>query len=179
MAAVKESIKESLIGTIEEPQLSQEMRANFVKHAKSDEKGELYLGPEEFIDAIAPVGEDYVSSLSDFGVLDLTQMDPSQTNLCTLLTHRFLHSTRSSVNNSPSSSKWQIGAELARFGYLIGPHSRTCSPSPMHNMRSPSAYLMLMVLAQSIKRPSSGYTTRTRARAASRSTSTPNGPPCI
>lgn len=62
METVKESIKESLVGTTEEPQLSQEVKANFLKHAKADESGELYMGPEEFIDAIAPIGEDYVSS---------------------------------------------------------------------------------------------------------------------
>jgi hypothetical protein len=61
MATVKESIKESLVGTTEGPQLSKEVRADFMKHAKPDENGELYMGQEEFIDAIAPVEEDYVS----------------------------------------------------------------------------------------------------------------------
>jgi hypothetical protein len=61
MATVKESIKESLVGTTEEPQLSKEVRADFMKHAKPDENGELYMGQEEFIDAIAPAEEDYVS----------------------------------------------------------------------------------------------------------------------
>ena len=61
MARVKDSIKESLVGATEEPRVSQEVKANFVKHAKADENGELYMGPEEFIDAIAPAEEDYVS----------------------------------------------------------------------------------------------------------------------
>lgn len=64
MATVTESIKESLVGKIEEPQLSQEVRANFMKHAKLDENGEYYMGSEEFIDAIAPAEEDYVSCTS-------------------------------------------------------------------------------------------------------------------
>ena len=64
MATVTGSIKESLVGTNEELQLSQEVRANFMKHAKQDTNGESYMGPEEFIDAIAPPEEDYVSRAS-------------------------------------------------------------------------------------------------------------------
>jgi hypothetical protein len=64
MATVTESIKESLVGVTEEPQLSQEVRASFMKHAKPDEKGELYMGSEEFTAAIAPAEEDYVSYAS-------------------------------------------------------------------------------------------------------------------
>lgn len=61
MATVKEQAKEALLGTTEEPQLSQQTRAIFSQHAKEDEKtGERYLGEEEFVDAIAPRGEDYV-----------------------------------------------------------------------------------------------------------------------
>ena len=61
MTIVAESIKESLIGTTQEPQLSQETRASFLKHAKTDENGEYYMEEPEFIDAVAPAGEDYVS----------------------------------------------------------------------------------------------------------------------
>jgi solute carrier family 25 aspartate/glutamate transporter 12/13 len=59
---VSESIKETLLG-IEEPQpLSATTKATFLKFArKSEESGELYMGEEEFIDAIAPKDEDYVS----------------------------------------------------------------------------------------------------------------------
>jgi solute carrier family 25 (mitochondrial aspartate/glutamate transporter), member 12/13 len=60
MAAMAGSVKESLVGTTQEPQLSQEVKANFMKHATLDEEGELYMGQEEFIDAIAPANEDYV-----------------------------------------------------------------------------------------------------------------------
>jgi hypothetical protein len=64
MATMTESMKESLVGVTEEPQLSQEVRASFMKHAKPDEKGELYMGSEEFTAAIAPAEEDYVSYAS-------------------------------------------------------------------------------------------------------------------
>ncbi len=74
MARVTASIKESLVGTTEEPQLSQEVTANFMKHAKQDENGELYIGPEEFIDAIAPPEEDYVSCASLPACLILPRM---------------------------------------------------------------------------------------------------------
>jgi hypothetical protein len=62
MATVKGSIKESLVGTTQEPQLSQQIRQNFMRKAKTDrESGELYMGEDEFVDAIAPESEDYVS----------------------------------------------------------------------------------------------------------------------
>jgi solute carrier family 25 (mitochondrial aspartate/glutamate transporter), member 12/13 len=66
MATVTESIKQSLVGTIGEPPLSQEVRANFLRYAKPDENGELYMGSEEFINAVAPAEEDYVSYTSIF-----------------------------------------------------------------------------------------------------------------
>jgi solute carrier family 25 aspartate/glutamate transporter 12/13 len=62
---VKEVVKESLLGT-ELPadvQLSAQSRATFDKNARKGEKtGELFMGEEEFINAIAPEGEDYVRS---------------------------------------------------------------------------------------------------------------------
>ena len=61
--AVKEAVKESLVGT-EEPvaQLSAQTRLRFTNNAVKDpETGELYMGPDEFIKAVAPSDEDYVS----------------------------------------------------------------------------------------------------------------------
>lgn len=66
-SVVKEAVKESLVGsdtTGEGPALhmSAQSKARFNKHAVRDaETGELYMGPDEFINAIAPVEEDYVS----------------------------------------------------------------------------------------------------------------------
>jgi solute carrier family 25 (mitochondrial aspartate/glutamate transporter), member 12/13 len=60
---VKEVVKESLLGS-ELPadvQLSAQSKATFDKNARKDEKtGELFMSEEEFINAIAPEGEDYV-----------------------------------------------------------------------------------------------------------------------
>jgi hypothetical protein len=89
MATVKESIKESLIGTTEEPQLSQEVKADFVRHAKKDEDGELYLGEEEFIDAIAPAEND-VSLPSIF----THPISPSGTKSCAFTDFGVSHSTK-------------------------------------------------------------------------------------
>lgn len=62
MATVTETVKESLIGTTREPQLSQQAKVTFDQHAiKDEETGELYMTEEQFVDAIAPAGEDYVS----------------------------------------------------------------------------------------------------------------------
>ena len=61
---VKESVKESLVGH-EEPQHGHppsQIRSEFEKHAvKDEESGEYFLGQKEFVDAIAPEDEDYVS----------------------------------------------------------------------------------------------------------------------
>ncbi|KAK4113853.1 mitochondrial carrier [Canariomyces notabilis] len=60
VTAVKEAVKETLVGSTEPPQLSAQTKARFNRHALKDpETGELYLGAEQFIDAIAPPHEDY------------------------------------------------------------------------------------------------------------------------
>lgn len=62
MANVKESVKASLVGVSQEPQLSQQFKSNFYQHARKDEEsGEYYMTEEHFIEAIAPKNEDYVS----------------------------------------------------------------------------------------------------------------------
>jgi solute carrier family 25 (mitochondrial aspartate/glutamate transporter), member 12/13 len=61
---VKEAVKESLLGTEEPIVLPAQTRSTFMLHAKKDsETGEYYMGEEEFINAIAPKGEDYVCSI--------------------------------------------------------------------------------------------------------------------
>lgn len=58
---VKESVKESLLGTEVEPDLSAQTRADFMQHAiRDDEEGEYYMSEKEFVDAVAPESEDYV-----------------------------------------------------------------------------------------------------------------------
>lgn len=60
-ATVKEAVKESLVGTTREPQLSQLTKATFNKHARKDEDtGKLFMTESDFVDAIAPRNEDYV-----------------------------------------------------------------------------------------------------------------------
>lgn len=61
MATVKEAVKESLLGTSQEPELSQQVRARFMQYAKPDENGDPYMEEEDFVNAIAPEGEDYVN----------------------------------------------------------------------------------------------------------------------
>lgn len=63
MALVKDKVKEALIGTEDEPQLSSQTRNEFLQYAKQDEEtGTYYMSEQQFIDAIAPEGEDYVST---------------------------------------------------------------------------------------------------------------------
>ncbi|KAI1138889.1 mitochondrial carrier [Hypoxylon sp. FL0543] len=68
---VKEAVKESLLGSEEPSNLSASHRASFLHNAKKDEQtGELYMGPEEFIEAIAPPNEDYHKiSREQYGLL--------------------------------------------------------------------------------------------------------------
>lgn len=60
MATVTEQIKESLVGASTEPQLSEDSRRTFLKHAHEESDGEHYMTEQEFINAIAPTSEDYV-----------------------------------------------------------------------------------------------------------------------
>jgi solute carrier family 25 aspartate/glutamate transporter 12/13 len=62
MATVKEQVGEVLLGSTDEPQLSQLTRSAFLKYAQKDESGEYYLNEDQFIDAVAPESEDFVSS---------------------------------------------------------------------------------------------------------------------
>lgn len=101
-AKVKESVKETLLGTEEPAQLSAHTQATFMKHAHHDEaSGELVMTEPEFVDAIAPEKEDYVSCTPD---TRRWQFD-------WLMTHT---STKSSVNNMRYSSAWRIEKVRAR-----------------------------------------------------------------
>jgi len=60
--AVKVAVKESLVGSEETVQWSAHTKSRFNSKAVKDAgTGELFMGPEEFINAIAPPDEDYVS----------------------------------------------------------------------------------------------------------------------
>lgn len=57
---VKEAVKSSLLGSEEPANLSASYRATFLSNAKKDKAtGEPVMGPEEFVEAIAPASEDY------------------------------------------------------------------------------------------------------------------------
>jgi solute carrier family 25 aspartate/glutamate transporter 12/13 len=60
MATVTEEVREVLLGTDHEPQLSQLTRAAFMKHAQKDAAGDYFLTEDQFIEAVAPESEDYV-----------------------------------------------------------------------------------------------------------------------
>jgi solute carrier family 25 aspartate/glutamate transporter 12/13 len=65
MASVKETVKETLVGSKEAPELSHQARSIFVRHAQKDENGDLFMTEDEFINAVAPKQEDYVSIILD------------------------------------------------------------------------------------------------------------------
>ena len=76
MATAKLAVKESLLGTTRDPELSIETKAAFDRNARQDETtGELFLTEEDFVNAVAPTSENYVSiavwlnySWSDSGI---------------------------------------------------------------------------------------------------------------
>lgn len=63
MSSIKETVKEKLVGSTEEPPLSHQARANFLRYAQKDEHGEPFMTENDFINAVAPKQEDYVSLL--------------------------------------------------------------------------------------------------------------------
>lgn len=68
MSTVTETVKQSLVGSSEQPQLSHQIKSNFNQYARKDEQtGDLYMSEDDFINAVAPKQEDYVScSLHQF-----------------------------------------------------------------------------------------------------------------
>jgi solute carrier family 25 aspartate/glutamate transporter 12/13 len=61
MATVTEKVKDTLLGVESAPGVSEQNRSDFMKYAIKDEvSGEYYMTEHEFIEAIAPEGEDYV-----------------------------------------------------------------------------------------------------------------------
>ena len=103
MATVKDQVKESLIGTTREPQLSFQTKATFDRHARRDEEnGEPYMTVDDFVNAIAPKNEDYVSSIRESDYLLRADIDCHS-------------STRSNVNNMQSSFAWPIVDTLAEY----------------------------------------------------------------
>lgn len=53
------------MGSTEQPQLSHQARSNFLRHAQKDENGESFMNEEDFINAVAPKQEDYVSHIGN------------------------------------------------------------------------------------------------------------------
>lgn len=69
LTTAKEVVKESLLGSTvaEDLQLSAQSKATFEKNSRKDESGaEDYMTEEDFVNAIAPEGEDYVSQCFTF-----------------------------------------------------------------------------------------------------------------
>ncbi|OQD72814.1 hypothetical protein PENDEC_c019G03636 [Penicillium decumbens] len=59
MTSVTDTVKETLVGSSEDAQLSHQARFNFIRYAQKDENGEHFMTEEDFVNAIAPKQEDY------------------------------------------------------------------------------------------------------------------------
>lgn len=74
MASVTEKVKESLVGA-EDLQTSTQVQAEFMQYAaKDEESGEYYMTQHEFVEAIAPENEDYVSPFHCYYPYTCTRM---------------------------------------------------------------------------------------------------------
>ncbi|KAK7526743.1 calcium-binding mitochondrial carrier protein-like protein Aralar1 [Phyllosticta citricarpa] len=84
-AAIKESVTGALLGTTEEPNLTDVARSIFFAHAvKDDTTGEYYLGKDQFIDSVVPSTEDFHKIKRDqYGILFLVA-DRKKTGRVTL-----------------------------------------------------------------------------------------------
>lgn len=112
LAVATEAVKEAVVGTHEPEQLAAHTKARFIQYAvKDSETGELYLGPEEFINAVAPTGEDYVSHLLLFPAVlplgmaihwDLTDNDQTAQNLTRPILHSLQRRRRQRKGQSES-----------------------------------------------------------------------------
>jgi solute carrier family 25 aspartate/glutamate transporter 12/13 len=63
---VKDAAKETLLGVEVEPgtEYSAQTRNEFMQYAiKDEESGEYYMTAKEFVDAVAPAGENYVGHI--------------------------------------------------------------------------------------------------------------------
>lgn len=109
MSSVTETVKEKLVGSTEEPSLSHQARANFFRHAQKDDKGDSFMNEEDFINAVAPKQEDYVSLLS----LCSSSMAPITRARGPLLICLFPPSTKSSASSMASSFAWRTDGEPA------------------------------------------------------------------
>jgi solute carrier family 25 aspartate/glutamate transporter 12/13 len=69
MATVTAKITESLLGTEVSPDLSLESKTRFLRHAKEDDNGQWFMTEEDFINAVAPAEEDYVSLVYKVGLI--------------------------------------------------------------------------------------------------------------
>jgi len=148
---VKAVVKESLLGQeqIGDLNLSAQSKATFERNCRTDEQsGEAFMTEEEFVDAIAPVGEDYVS------VPPLYFQQARRWYMAHLLTNLDGFSTRSSVNNTPFSFASPIDRITVALPSTTGAFSKTCSRNQMPNMRLHFDSLMWRVRERSNMRTS-------------------------
>ena len=62
MTTVTATVKETLVGSTRDPEVSDQTRATFDRNSRQDEQTkEWYMTPEDFIRAVAPDDEDHVS----------------------------------------------------------------------------------------------------------------------
>lgn len=123
MSAVKEAVKDSLVGSEDAGlQMSTQTRARFMSNAiKDPATGELYLGNDEFVKAVTPKNEDFVSSSAPWRA----RADKGSETGRELTAHPGQNSTRSSRSSTRSCSAWPTASSAVASPWATGPSSRT------------------------------------------------------
>lgn len=114
---IKESLKETLLGTEEPATVSSESKDRFLKYATIEDNGEMFMTQEDFVNAIAPPEEDYVR----------TACNASQTKKIALLTPVAAQNRKSSVWSSFQRRRCQKTRQTQhdRFQRIREPHQQT------------------------------------------------------
>lgn len=148
MATVKAAVKESLLGTEKEPDLSLQTKASFDLNASQDEAtGERFMTEEDFVNAIAPNNENYVSSREP--PVDVAALY----NFMTLADRFRLCSTKSSGNNMLCSSRSRTEERQEESRCETGGRLRTSSRN-----QTPNTKLRFAFSTKTAQEPSSMMT---------------------
>ncbi len=108
MATAKIAIKESLLGTTREPELSTQTKATFDRHARQGgETQEPFMTEEDFVNAVAPESENYVSSTNRSSYLHLTAYKGDLTDSPGTTAQNKKRTIRHTIPDRRSTEKWK------------------------------------------------------------------------
>lgn len=175
MSNLTATVKESLIGSSEDQAqpVSSQIKSNFYRNARKDEEtGELYMNEEDFVNAVAPAQEDYVSRGPLSGMCHCAFWEDM------LLTAISDYSTKSSEISMGCSSRLRTSEELGKSISPIGLPLSLCWQNQTPSTKSLFVSSTRTVPVPSNSKPSRSSTTLIRPMTGYPLTGTQNGLPC-